>query len=124
VPVAPRVSLDQVLHLGDEVEAIGAIRVPTATLDASWARDDQARDALDLAAHAAAQIFAAPRLREEDDEAPREALVVSPSAVHAFVQSALHPTRVIVGIARGGASVGLLLASVRALTGRLEGDLP
>ena len=114
-PAAPSLPAGDALHAGGDVDAVGGVDVGRAAVLASWARTDRAREALELAAHAASQLLLAPRLDEDDDSLPREAVVVSPSAVHAFARCVRRPVRAIAGIARGGGNAALLLASVREL---------
>jgi hypothetical protein len=112
-----RAALSDALAAQDDVDGFACVDVRTgAVIEASF-RDRRAREALDLAAQAAAQICAAPRLQpsEEDDASARAALVVSDSAVHAFARSRGSPGRIVVGIAHGHVNVALLLASVHAI---------
>ncbi|HEX3769406.1 MAG TPA: hypothetical protein VHV30_01015 [Polyangiaceae bacterium] len=112
-----RAALSDALAAQDDVDGFACVDVRAGAVIEASARDRRVREALDLAARAAAQICAAPRLEspEEDDARARGALVVSDTAVHAFARSRRSPGRVVVGIGRGHVNVGLLLASVHAI---------
>jgi hypothetical protein len=101
---------------------VGTVDVRRATVEVVWARDVRAREALELAAQAAAALFAPSGIQDGDEAPPHEAIVVSDVAVHAFAREP-RTGRLFAAVARGGASVGLLLASERALRaaeGRME----
>jgi hypothetical protein len=101
-----------------EPDALGCVEVRRGALLTAWARDADAREALEIAAQAVSQLFSPPAVDDGDDAMPREVIVVSRSAIHAFARCEGRPGCVAVGIVRGGeATLGLLLASLRTMTG-------
>lgn len=110
-------AMTEALTAESELEALAWIDLRSGVVFHALARDDGAYDALDLATIAAQQLCASPRAdaTAEQDERPREALVVSETAVHAFVVSRRLPDCAVVGVGPADANVGLLLASVRSV---------
>ena len=107
--------------LGAEADlaALACVELRTGAVLSCSARDEPSRRTLEVAAQAASQLCLAPRLDTagEGDAPVRETLIVSNSAVHVFALSRTRPGCALVGVARGGANVGLVMASVRALAG-------
>ncbi len=100
-----------------ELDALACVDLRTGAV-LSWStRDEASRRTLEVAAQAASQLCLAPPLdtRGEGDARVRETLIVSDSAVHVFALSISRPGCAFVGVARGGANVGLVMASVRSL---------
>ncbi len=122
---ALRATMARALVGAGDLEAVACVDLRNGAVLADAVRDDDARDVLELATHAAPLLCTAPRLDAAmgDDVRAREAVVVSESAVHAFARSSRHPDLVVVGVARAGANVALLLASVRAMADAMGEDL-
>jgi hypothetical protein len=101
----------------EDLDGMACLDLETGVLLALSTRDERSFASLELAALAAAQLCAAPRLETLFDEGAtaREALVVSETSVHAFALSKRCPGRIVIAVAPGDTNVALLLASVRSV---------
>ena len=110
-------AMEGALSVESDLEALAWVDLRSGVVFQALLKTDEAHEALDLATVAAQQLCAAPRVEEagSDESRPREALVVSESAVHAFVVSRRLPDCAVVGVGRPNANVALLLASVRSV---------
>lgn len=114
-------------HADGNLAAAGCVDLRRSSVVVAWAKNVDARRVLELAAHAASQLFLPTRLRDGDDPdgaMPREAVIVSDSAIFAFARCARQPERVMVGMTPGDGNLALLLASVRTMEDALGGAAP
>lgn len=109
------------LHAEAELDGVAWVDLRTGAVLSASARDERSRRALEVAAQAALQLCEAPGLDLDGrTEAPvRETFVVSDSMVQVFAPSTRRPGCGVVGVARGGANVALVLAAVLAVAGKL-----
>ncbi|MBX3198423.1 MAG: hypothetical protein KF894_09855 [Labilithrix sp.] len=114
--------MDEALRDGPGAVAIACADVRAGFVIGASARGEAEREAATNAAACAAQLCATPaegRDAVADGEA-EGALVVSSSWIHAYARVTRRPELVVVGVARGEASVALLLAWVKRVAGGLE----
>ena len=106
------------LRADADLDALAYVDFRTGAVLSASTRDEPSRLALEIAAQAASQLCAAPPLAARDSHAG-ETLVVSDSAVHVFALAKRLPGSVVVGVARPGANVALVLSAVRSLASSL-----
>lgn len=115
--------MDEALRGGPDAVAIACADVRAGLVLGASARGDAERAAAADAAACAAQLCAMPALEGdpelEEETSSAEALVVSARWIHAYARVARRPELVVVGVARGDASVALLLDWVKRVAGGL-----
>lgn len=117
--------MESALDNGPGALAIACADVRAGFVLGASARGEAEREAVTNAAACAAQLCSAPTLgpvEEDEERAALGALVVSAEWTHAFARVARRPELVVVGVARGDAHVGHLLAWVQAVAGTLPAD--
>jgi hypothetical protein len=125
-----RIAITDALHAQDDVHALACVDLERGVVLAAAARDEESpRDAVEIAAQVAAQLSVAPRVAHaahaahdtHDDALAREGLAVSDRVIHAFARVSARPEWAVVAVARGGANVALVIASVRSLARTVAG---
>jgi CelD/BcsL family acetyltransferase involved in cellulose biosynthesis len=121
--------MDDALRGGPDALAIACADVRAGFVIGASARGDAEREAATNAAACASQLCAIPQLEAGriddygslDENFPSSALVSS-RWVHAYARVPERPELVVVGVARGGANVALLLDWVKRVAGGLRGS--
>ena len=110
-------AMGSLIHAEAELDGLACVDLRTGAVLSASTRDEASRRALEVAAQVALQLCAAPPMESggRADGHLRETFVVSSSAVHVYALSRRRPGCVLVGTARGGANVALVLSSIRAL---------
>lgn len=113
--------IQQALASRSDVSALACMDGDAGLVLGLFAKEDVARDAVELAVRAAPQLCAAPDWTADGDveRASQESVVVSDNWVHAFVRVPKRPSLVVVGLAKTDTSVALLRAWLREVAGRV-----
>jgi hypothetical protein len=117
--------MKEVLSTNPQALAVAFMDMASGFLLGMQVRDDAQREELEVAAHSAVQLCAAPVVDPKEldsDESYDESYVASPRRLYAYARVPSRRDLVVVGLARGDANVPLFRAWIRGVAERVGRD--